>query len=126
MAKQYKTSKGRLIDMDTLRLHSESATAVGNMGVNGRGDKLGRGGEITQPANQQARAYYKDNPRAVKRVSIKQDIVSNESQETKGLDIEENMPEKKESKKKTISKTREVELEDGSIQIVSDDDAETE
>lgn len=119
MGKQYRTSKGRMIDMDTLRLQSEGSTAIGNMGVNGRGDKLGRGGQITEPANKRAKAYHIQNPKAVKTVSIKQDITSEESPETKGLDIQSNMPAKKESKKKeTISKTREVELEDGSIKIV--------
>ena len=122
MAKMYRTSKGKMIDMDALRLQSEQSTAVGNMGVNGRGDKLGKGGKVQATVEQQTRAYYKSNPNAApKKVNLKEDVVEEETIE----EIKENMPEekpkKKSKKKKTISKKREVELEDGSIEIIEEE-----
>ena len=35
-----KTSRGQALDMQTLALQNEKEIAVGNMGVNARGDKL--------------------------------------------------------------------------------------
>jgi hypothetical protein len=40
MSKTYKTAQGKLIDMQALRLQNEQVRAVGNMGVNARGDRL--------------------------------------------------------------------------------------
>jgi hypothetical protein len=48
----YKTARGKTIDMDKVKLANETVTAVGNMKVNARGDKLGPGGEIIAGRNQ--------------------------------------------------------------------------
>ena len=135
MGKMYKTSKGQLVDMDALRITSEKSTAVGNMDVNGRGDKLGRGGEVTDTVAKQTRAYHRATPKVTKNVSIKEDLAAVVEMPKEGLEsIEENMPAPKTKAKakkvvkkdvKTISKTKEVELEDGSIQIIEGDDDET-
>ena len=122
MGKKYRPAKGKMIDMDALRVQSEKTTAVGNMGVNGRGDKLGRGGKVASTVEQQTRAYYRNTPKqGVKTVSVKEDV----AEETKLEEIKENMPEpekkSKPKKKKTIKKSREVELEDGSIEIVEEE-----
>ena len=128
MGKMYKTTKGQTIDMDALRLASEKSTAVGNMGVNGRGDKLGRGGKVKETVAKQTRAYHKATPKVSKKISIKEDLGTKVEEAKEELEsITENMPvkEKPKAKKKevkTISKTKEVELEDGSIQIVEDSD----
>ena len=128
MGKMYRTSKGQMVDMDALRLTSERSTAVGNMGVNGRGDKLGKGGKTEKTVEQQARAYYRQTPKTSKTVSVTEDITKPKEEVVKEEvidveDIKENMPEEKpKKKKKTISKSKEVELEDGSIQIVDEDD----
>lgn len=42
----YRTAKGAQIDMLKLINQNELTPAVGNMGVNARGDKLGPGGTI--------------------------------------------------------------------------------
>ena len=52
MTKMYKTARGKTIDMDKVKLANETVTAVGNMKVNARGDKLGPGGEIIAGRNQ--------------------------------------------------------------------------
>jgi Flp pilus assembly protein TadG len=52
MTRIYKTAKGKTIDMDKVKLANETATAVGNMKVNARGDLLGAGGQITAGRNE--------------------------------------------------------------------------
>lgn len=52
MSKAYKTARGKMIDIDKVKLANETVTAVGNMKVNARGDKLGVGGKIVAGRNQ--------------------------------------------------------------------------
>jgi hypothetical protein len=42
----YRSARGKEVDMGKLALQNELTPAVGNMGVNARGDKLGSGGQI--------------------------------------------------------------------------------
>jgi hypothetical protein len=51
MSKVYKSVKGKMVDMDKVKLANESVTSVGNMRVNARGDLLGAGGSIAQGRN---------------------------------------------------------------------------
>jgi hypothetical protein len=51
MAKMYKTAQGRVLDMDRLRLLHERESAVGNMGVNARGDQIDQYGNIVKRRN---------------------------------------------------------------------------
>ena len=53
------TYRGQTIDMDALRREHETTTAIGNMKVNARGDRLARGGEITKTAEQLARENHR-------------------------------------------------------------------
>lgn len=58
MSKLYKSSRGKSIDLDKLKLANEGVIAVGNMKINARGDELGPGGTIVATKNQLAdRAY---------------------------------------------------------------------
>lgn len=52
MARIYKSARGKTVDMDKVKLSNETATAVGNMRVNARGDLIGPGGSIAQGRNQ--------------------------------------------------------------------------
>lgn len=52
MSRVYKTARGRVLDMDKVKLANESVTAIGNMKINARGDKLGPGGKIEAGRNQ--------------------------------------------------------------------------
>lgn len=52
MSRVYKTARGRMIDMDKIKLANENVIAVGNMKVNARGDKLGAGGQVEAGRNQ--------------------------------------------------------------------------
>ena len=51
MARVYKSARGKMVDMDKVKLSNEQATAVGNMRVNARGDILGPNGSIAAGRN---------------------------------------------------------------------------
>lgn len=61
MSKVYKTARGKAIDMDKVKLANETVTAVGNMKVNARGDKLGHGGQVIAGRNQVMDRVYAVN-----------------------------------------------------------------
>ncbi len=48
MTKLHTSARGRQVDMTALQLANEQVVAVGNMGVNARGDQLGMGGKIVK------------------------------------------------------------------------------
>lgn len=48
--KVYKTANGKVVDLGAIILQNESTLAVGNMGVNARGDKVAPTGKITERA----------------------------------------------------------------------------
>lgn len=53
-----KTYRGKIIDLESLQRANEKTSAMGNMGVNAKGDKLGPGGKIIEPANSRSRTHY--------------------------------------------------------------------
>ena len=61
MPKTYRTANGKQVNMDALLAANEKEIAVGNMGVNARGDLLGPGGEIEKTKDQVMKDYYKLN-----------------------------------------------------------------
>ena len=61
MGRRYRTAQGKAVDLDSLILVNERTIAVGNMGVNARGDELGPGGAIVNTRNQVMDDYYKLN-----------------------------------------------------------------
>lgn len=70
----YRSSRGTPVDLDTLRMKQETNIAVGNTKTNARGDILGKGGKIEKTADEVAREHYnRNNPKAVKKASIKID-----------------------------------------------------
>ena len=67
----YRTFQGREIDMEKLARANELTPAVGNAGVNARGDKLGPGGKIIQKREDIVAEYYEANPKATKMAAPK-------------------------------------------------------
>lgn len=60
-----RTNRGQVIDMDALVSGSNPrSSAIGNMGINAKGDKLGPGGTIKQKSEDRVREYYQNNPRS--------------------------------------------------------------
>jgi hypothetical protein len=58
MGQLHRSSKGKLVDMENLRLSNEKSIAVGNMKVNARGDELGQGGQIVKTRNERMNQQY--------------------------------------------------------------------
>lgn len=52
MARVYKSARGKMVDIDKVKLTQETVNAVGNMGVNARGDIIGSGGAVAVGRNQ--------------------------------------------------------------------------
>jgi deoxycytidylate deaminase len=46
--KIYKSAKGKTVDLGAIILKNESVLAVGNMGVNARGDRVDADGKVTE------------------------------------------------------------------------------
>ena len=61
MPKHYRTANGKQVNMDALLAANEREIAVGNMGVNARGDLLGPGGVVEKTKDQVMNDYYKLN-----------------------------------------------------------------
>jgi hypothetical protein len=58
--KVYRSSQGKSIDLGALLLQNETVRAVGNMGVNARGDRIDTGNKVIDTKVKQAqRAYNK-------------------------------------------------------------------
>jgi hypothetical protein len=51
--KIYKSARGKQIDVGSLRLQNENVRAVGNMGVNARGDRIDANGNVIDSKGQQ-------------------------------------------------------------------------
>jgi outer membrane biosynthesis protein TonB len=56
--KMYRTMQGRMVDIDKLRSSNLETPAVGNMGVNARGDVLGKNGQIIKSKDAVMKQYY--------------------------------------------------------------------
>lgn len=109
----HKTFRGKIIDMETIRRKNEESVAVGNMGVNARGDKLGPGGHIVTPVQQKARRHHQAAV-STETVSIKGDMPADEEV------VLDEQPVVKVTKKK--AKTKERETTTGDIVIEDDTD----
>jgi hypothetical protein len=134
-----RTAKGRIINIDDVIAAAPHATAVGNMKINAQGDKLGPGGEVVQTREKRTRAYYKDHPQASnKKVSLKGDMAEPFEQDqtsfaglkpdtadtgfenvrTADTDIQEpEAPEPEEFDSPEPTGFREVELDNGDIEM---------
>ena len=56
--KIYRTAMGKTVDIGALMLQNETVRAVGNMGVNARGDRVDSQNNIVDRKNQQAQRNY--------------------------------------------------------------------
>jgi hypothetical protein len=58
MGKTYRTAKGQLVDIEAIAMANEKTVAVGNMGVNAKGDKV-KGGKVIVPAAERVAPYHR-------------------------------------------------------------------
>lgn len=56
--KVYRTANGKVVDMGKLMLQNENVRAVGNMGVNARGDLLDDNNQVIVNKPQQVKKIY--------------------------------------------------------------------
>ncbi len=59
MPKIYRSARGKVIDMEKLRLFNEEIVAAGNQLVNARGDRLNQFGEVIESRNESMNKVYK-------------------------------------------------------------------
>jgi len=73
---QRRTNKGQIIDFDMLRQSADAQRpAVGNMGTDGQGNKLGKGGKVVQSKEDRVRVYYEGiEEKSVPEKSLKGDM----------------------------------------------------
>jgi hypothetical protein len=57
--KVYRTAQGKTVDLGALMLKNEKVRAVGNMGVNARGDKIDNANKNVQGRNSQVNKQYR-------------------------------------------------------------------
>lgn len=66
-----RSMRGVEIDMTAFLAQNESIVAVGNAGLNARGDAIGRGGKVIKTRDQMAQEYHRSNPKAVRTVALR-------------------------------------------------------
>lgn len=59
--KEYRSMRGKIVDMELLAKRNELTPAIGNAKVNARGDELGPGGKIIRKREDIIRDYYDKN-----------------------------------------------------------------
>lgn len=116
MSKIYRSAKGTPINMEELRAQNEDRIASGNMQVNARGDRLGKGGEIVQTVADLARTAQARMKKTSVKASVKSPIEEDiEPVEPIVEDVEEHIDEegnitlKKTTAKKKKSKKKDSE-----------------
>jgi hypothetical protein len=57
--KQYRTAQGKMVDMGALLLQNENVRAVGNMGVNARGDAIDSQNKVVDKRTTQVHRQYR-------------------------------------------------------------------
>lgn len=86
---QRRSNRGQIIDFDALIAKQGDKPAVGNMGVDAKGNRLGAGGRIIQSNEDRVREYYKDT----KSISVNASV--------QGKPIQPDTPQKPVGKPKT-------------------------
>lgn len=56
--KVYRSAQGKMVDLGSLQLQNEQTRAVGNMGVNARGDRVNSENKPIDTRNQQVKRQY--------------------------------------------------------------------
>lgn len=117
-----KTNRGNDIDIDALIAKSNKQTpAVGNMGVNAKGDRLGPGGTVVQNSEDRVRDYYRDNPRSsTQQTSVRQNVGEKRNKPAQADPVSDSLEEPDEFDAPTEPLGyREVEMPNGDMEMVS-------
>lgn len=68
--KIYRTGQGKMIDMGALILQNEKVRAVGNMGVNARGDLIDHAGRVIDPKVEQVQRQFERQTQPVQATPV--------------------------------------------------------
>jgi len=66
-----RSNRGQIIDFDALIAAQGDKLAIGNMGVDAKGNRLGAGGRIIETNEERVRNYYKDTKTISVSTSVK-------------------------------------------------------
>jgi len=110
MAKMYRSSQGKGIDLGALLLQNENVRAVGNMGVNARGDRIdNKGKSIDSRVQQKKRQYNKQiGPQDVVPAENSSSDTSNSQHVPPEVVKQKPVTKTVTAKKKTVKKTTPV------------------
>lgn len=72
------SAKGRVVDMSALKEQQGTTIAAGNARMNGRGDRLGKGGVVVKSQEDITKEYYANNPKAVASAPVSLKDISDE------------------------------------------------
>ncbi len=107
---KHTTYRGATIDMDSMRRENEKTPALGNMGVNAKGDQMARAGGVAKTADQLARENHRVQTTVV-RTGLKGPVPSSPA----AVEQKQATPVKA-----TVKSVKEVELPSGDI-VIEDD-----
>jgi hypothetical protein len=115
-----KTYLGKLIDLESLQRKNEKTSAMGNMGVNAKGDTLGPGGKVIEPANSRSRTHYQTKRTTVNnRGSLKAEPSKDETKVFDETDRTRTPEESKKTAPKKVTKQKaqaaEIKQDNGDI-----------
>jgi ABC-type hemin transport system substrate-binding protein len=68
MGKIYKTANGKQLDMEALTRANEETIAIGNAGLNARGDLIGANGKIKKTRAERMKEIYADTGNTTKNI----------------------------------------------------------
>jgi hypothetical protein len=97
--KQYRSAMGKTVDMGSLLLQNESIRAVGNMGVNARGDVINSNNKVIEKKSKQVQRHNRRSingsniPAATSTTSLKKVQESSVSPVASEEDIFTDLPE---------------------------------
>ena len=74
--KVYRTAQGKTVDLGAIQLQNENVKAVGNMGVNARGDKVDAQNKSIDSRNASVNRHYKKQTRT----NVSDDVVHSSKQ----------------------------------------------
>src|SRR6056300_1593447 len=77
--KVYRSAQGKTVDLGAIQLQNENVRAVGNMGVNARGDKINPQGKTVDSRNKSVGKHYKKQTRN----NVSDDVVYDSKQAIK-------------------------------------------
>ena len=101
MAKTYRTANGGKVDLGALLLSNENTRAVGNMGINARGDKINSQNKVIETRNEIMQRHY---DKAHDQPVIDDNVIPTSAKHAQQLAKERAIQEKRDAKPEAVKK----------------------